>query len=170
VPKNIAGQDEEIPLKMLWGTFCRQVVVDAASGQEPTLVGILNGVDVNIETPKKQEKYEVPLQLWLHAVFKVEELTDDDRVFKISVKFSLENGHDVIQEINVPNKAGKEFIDLNMSLPMMQRGYRLVLPEGKSLLKMSFRYSTHRLGMVELPIKVIVNQIGEGPDVSAATT
>ncbi|MBU6455455.1 MAG: hypothetical protein KGS72_27030 [Cyanobacteria bacterium REEB67] len=156
MPKNSAGKNEPIPVKWCWGTFCRQVLVDAATGQDPTLVGVCQGIDVNVETPVKLDFYEIGLVIWLHAVFRAVEIVDEDRKFNISVKLTLDNQPSVVQVLEVPNKAGKEWMEINMNLPMMQPEQRLKLPEGKSLLRMSFRYSTTQLGMVELPIRVMV--------------
>jgi hypothetical protein len=162
VPKNIAGQNEAPPVEFVWGTFCREIVMGAGNNQDCSLIGLLTGLDVNVEVLKKQPEYQIPLMVWLHIRFKYRAVVKFADKFALSAKLSYGEKASVLKKLDVVQQPKQDILQMNLNLMMMNQGERLVLKEGKTVLKMSFRYKNTDLGMVELPINVIVRLPKEG--------
>lgn len=166
----LSGQKIVPPLNFVWGTFCRQVLVNEVDSKlenqtkEMSLYGVLPGLDMTIDIRVPQntapadmpKDFEVPFVVWAHAVFRMKEVSDKPEKVTISAMVSQPKRDAMVQVFEVPLRAGQEFLQVNMQIQMNGPGGGLLLSEGKTALKASFRYQSVDLGKIELPIKTKV--------------
>ena len=137
-----------------WGTFCREIWVDAGTQQTMTLVGVLPVVNLVAEVDK-EDTFDFPLSVWVHAVFDFNDSLEEGKPFKITTRFQFEEQDPVIQELPLVRGPGQDLISLNLQMDPSKA--LLKLKSGRFLARMSFRYKTTDLGMIELPFVVTVN-------------
>lgn len=159
MPRTASGQKEDAPLEFRWGTFCRQVVCDAINPQDVSLIGVLEGLALEVETLDERRTGEVVAMFWVHAVFRYLKDTDVDLKHALSAKISQPNRADVIKRLDFFQKPKQLFIGMNIQIPMNVKGKTLLLLEGKNMLKISFRYKSTDLGFVELPIDAAIKVV-----------
>jgi hypothetical protein len=147
------------PVTFKWGAFCRQILSSPADPNEPSLIGLLRGLNFNINVPKGTKEIEVPLVIWVFANFDHQEVTEE-KVIKVTAMISL-TGRETkaVQEIEMKLMPGKAHFAVNLQLVLSQQGGALLLRPGKQVLKVSFRYQKTDLGKIELPLHTIFTEI-----------
>ncbi|MBX9876932.1 MAG: hypothetical protein K2Y22_00600 [Candidatus Obscuribacterales bacterium] len=161
MPKKLSGQKLNSPLTFVWGTFCRKILTDAGKQRETSLIGILPGLTMTIETDASSDitDFAVPFAVWAHAVFKLTDKIETTKKIKLWAMITPPKQEPIKQELDLELKPGHEFSQVNLQLLMTELRKGMLVSEGQNRLKVSFRYETTDLGTIELPIKALIKRV-----------
>jgi len=158
MPKDISGAKHSPPLTFKWGTFCRQVVVDANNPLDFSLIGVLTKPKMSFESTS--DHIEFPTSIWVHAEFDVNIKVEAETTFKLSMRLARSDREPHVTGFDVKISPGQDILAVNIQLLLgpddKSAGLRLV--DGGNFIQASFKYKSSSLGMVELPIAVTLNK------------
>jgi hypothetical protein len=157
-----AGKRQKTPVELKWGTFCREILVDAANPNDVSLVGILSSLKLTVETRELLPTYELPVRMWAFMVFKfATKKVQEERNYQVSAMIYPPNGEPVLKMLDLVQKPENEYFQLNMHFPLIGKASALRLSEGANSLKISLRYKKTDLGVLELPMNLTAELVPE---------
>jgi hypothetical protein len=165
MPKSASGKRLELPIKLRWATYCREVHISPLDPNDVSLTGILQ--DLTIQSPEEMlPPHEVPLVVWIFAVFDIIEPLEISRRFKLTTRLDRSGLDPLIREIPIDVRPLSKYFSLNLQLNMSTRGEVCQFQSGANAIRVSFRYKEQQLGMVELPIYLrdLSKETDESPD------
>ena len=157
MPSLLSGEKTGVPVTLRWGTFCRDILVDAATQQTMTLVGVLPVVNLALkqqDAPTLDGVLELPLSLWVHAVFDFAVDLETNKPFHVTTRFQFDDQKPVVQELPFVRKPGQDVLSVNLQLNPETTILRL--RTGKFMAKMSFRFKATDLGIIEVPFVITI--------------
>jgi hypothetical protein len=145
-------------MRLKWATFCKSVAQEPDSG-ETTLIGVLPGLKVDIETLPVSAKgpFNLPIPLWVHAVFTLEPVPSELMQEPLEAVFNLNEISSALS-LKMDLKPNESLATLNLRLAIKTG---LPLKAGNQTLSLVFRHNGHDIGKVELPIGVTVKTVNK---------
>ena len=148
--------DENIELKLRWGTFCKGVALEPGTN-ETTVIGILPALKIAAQVfAGSNEKLPIylPIPLWLHVSFSYKNSTSEPIKTNVEMTLSIhEKIHTEILPVTVGPSETSYILNLRINTPN-----GIPLQPGPQSLKALFTHKGKTLGEIELPVTVdIIN-------------
>lgn len=155
--------NENIELKLRWGTFCKAVALEPGTN-ETTVIGILPALKIAAQVlTGLDEKLPIylPIPLWLHVSFICKNNTSEAAKLNLEMALSIsEQIHKEIVPVTIAPAEVSSILNLRINTPN-----GIPLYSGLQILKATFTYNGKNLGAIELPISVDVVSAQRIPEV-----
>jgi hypothetical protein len=145
---------------LLWTTFCRNVLTEQATG-EISLVGLLPNIRITVQKiAKTPEQIQIPLgSIYVHAIFKRDsKMTESPLELTLGVQLHFPGqSSDSTVPLKIEGKVGQ------LAMKFMNPVLSLKSTPGitEHLAFIEWHLQEKKLGRAELPIEIIIKDIGE---------